>query len=90
MNNKEFISEISRRSGLTTKVASELLAALVSEMSDKLEDENVISVQNIGTFEVKKKQERVVTNPSTLQRMLVPPKLIISFKPASTFKEKMQ
>lgn len=90
MNNKDFIAEVARRSGMTSKVASSLLATLVSEMSDKLEDGNIISVQNIGTFEVKKKQERVVTNPSTMQRMLVPPKLIINFKPASALKEKMQ
>ena len=90
MNNKDFIAEVARRSDMTSKVASSLLATLVSEMSDKLEDGNIISVQNIGTFEVKKKQERVVTNPSTMQRMLVPPKLIINFKPASALKEKMQ
>lgn len=90
MNNKDFIAEVARRSGMTSKEASSLLATLVSEMSDKLEDGNIISVQNIGTFEVKKKQERVVTNPSTMQRMLVPPKLIINFKPASALKEKMQ
>lgn len=90
MNNKEFIAEVARRSGMTSKDASSLLATLVSEVSDKLENGNIISVQNIGTFEVKKKQERVVTNPSTMQRMLVPPKLIINFKPASALKEKMQ
>lgn len=90
MNNKDFIAEVARRSGMTSKDASSLLATLVSEVSDKLENGNIISVQNIGTFEVKKKQERVVTNPSTMQRMLVPPKLIINFKPASALKEKMQ
>lgn len=90
MNNKDFIAEVARRSGMTSKDALSLLATLVSEVSDKLENGNIISVQNIGTFEVKKKQERVVTNPSTMQRMLVPPKLIINFKPASALKEKMQ
>ena len=67
-----------------------MMVALVAEMTDELEDENVIAIQNIGSFEVRKKQERVVVNPATQQRMLVPPKLVINFKPSASFKEKMQ
>ena len=59
-------------------------------MTDELEDENVIAIQNIGSFEVRKKQERVVVNPATQQRMLVPPKLVINFTHSASFKEKMQ
>ena len=90
MNNKEFITEMSRRLGYTAKDTSSMTSALVAEMTDVLEDENVISIQGIGSFEVKKKQERVVVNPATQQRMLVPPKLVINFKPSASFKEKMQ
>ena len=90
MNNKEFIAELSRRLGYMVKDASSLMVALVAEMTDELEDENVIAIQNIGSFEVRKKQERVVVNPATQQRMLVPPKLVINFKPSASFKEKMQ
>ena len=90
MNNKEFIAELSSRLGYTVKDASSLMVALVAEMTDELEDENVIAIQNIGSFEVRKKQERVVVNPATQQRMLVPPKLVINFKPSASFKEKMQ
>ena len=90
MNNKEFIAELSRRLGYTVKDAASLMVALVAEMTDELEDENVIAIQNIGSFEVRKKQERVVVNPATQQRMLVPPKLVINFKPSASFKEKMQ
>ena len=90
MNNKEFIAELSRRLGYKVKDASSLMVDLVAEMTDELEDENVIAIQNIGSFEVRKKQERVVVNPATQQRMLVPPKLVINFKPSASFKEKMQ
>ena len=81
---------MARRFGYTVKVESSLLVAFVDEMSDVLVDENVIAFQNIGSFEVRKKQERVVVNPATQQRMLVPPKLVINFKPSASFKEKMQ
>ncbi len=90
MNNKEFIAELSRRTGYTAKETSSLMTVLVAEITEQLEDENAITIQNMGTFEVKKKQERVVVNPATQQRMLVPPKLIINFRPTASFKEKMQ
>ncbi len=90
MNNKEFISELASRMGYTTKDTSAVMSALVSEMTDYLEDEKVIAIQNFGMFEVKKKLERVVVNPATQQRMLVPPKLVLNFKPSPTLKEKMQ
>ena len=32
--------------------------------------------------------ERIVVNPNTKQRMLVPPKLVMSFKPSNLLKDK--
>lgn len=90
MNNKEFITEISHRLGYTLKDSSSLLSALTAEMAEQFEDENVVCIQNMGTFEVKKKQERVVVNPSTGQRMLVPPKLTLNFKACNALKDKVQ
>ena len=41
-------------------------------------------------FETKKKMERVMVNPSTGQRMLVPPKLVLNFKPNQTWRDKLK
>lgn len=81
---------MARRMGYTVKDTSSMMNALVEEMTEYWDDENVISIQGFGSFEVKKKQERVVINPSTQQRMLVPPKLVLNFKPSASLKEKIQ
>jgi DNA-binding protein HU-beta/integration host factor subunit alpha len=47
-------------------------------------------VPNFGTFEPKKKLERVIVNPASGQRMLVPPKLVLGFKPNQTWKDKLK
>ena len=47
-------------------------------------------VPNFGTFEVKKKLERIMVNPSTGQRMLVPPKLVLNFKLNANWKERVK
>ena len=88
MNNKEFLSQLASRTGYTVKDTTALMAALTTEMAAQLEEENSINIFGFGSFEVKKKLERVVINPATKQRMLVPPKMTLSFKPSTTLKDK--
>ena len=90
LNNKEFTSELSRRLGYTIKDTSELIASLLSDMTQQLQEGNVISVQGFGTFEVKKKAERITINPTTKLRMLIPPKLVLNYRPSSTLKDKFK
>ena len=88
MSNKEFIAALSRELKYTTKETTVYVNALVREMGAQLEDGNQLSISGFGSFDVRKKLERVLINPSTKQRMLVPPKMSISFKPAPSLKEK--
>ena len=60
----------------------------MAEVSAQLEDENTVSIAGFGAFEVKKKLERVLVNPATKQRMLVPPKIVVNFKPNNALKDK--
>lgn len=89
MNNKEFVALMAEKNGTSLKDTSSLLSGLVAEMGNQFEDGASISLTGFGTFEVKKKLERVVVNPSTKQRMLVPPKLVLTFKPSSVLKDKI-
>ena len=90
MNNKEFTSELAERLGYTIKDTSELMNSLLSSMTQELEEGNVIAIQGLGSFEVKKKAERISINPASKQRMLVPPKLVLSYRPSNTLKEKIK
>ena len=66
------------------------MSSLLAELTKQLEEGNMVSVQGFGNFEVKKKAERISVSPTTKQRMLVPPKLVLSFKPASSMKGKFR
>ena len=90
MNNKEYTSELAERLGYTIKDTSELIGSLLSSMTQELEEGNVIAVQGFGSFEVKKKAERISINPASKQRMLVPPKLVLSYRPSNTLKDKFK
>lgn len=90
MNNKDFISELSAKMGHSSKETSDLVASLLSEMTRQLEEGNTVYIQGFGTFEVKKKIERISVNPVSKQRMLVPPKLVLSYKPSASLKDKFK
>lgn len=90
MNNKEFISELSLRLNYSNKDATRLVSSVLSIMTQELQDGNSIVIQGFGTFEVKKKLERILVNPVTQQRLLIPPKLVLSFKPSNTLKDKFK
>ncbi len=90
MNNKEFTSELANRLGYTTKDTVELINSLLAGMIQELEEGNAISIWGFGSFEVKKKTERILVNPVTKQRLLIPPKLILSYKPSNNLKEKFK
>lgn len=90
MNNKEFIADLSARAGYSTKETTSLVAATISAIIGELTEENSIAVSGFGTFEVRKKLERVLVNPTTRQRMLVPPKMTVNFKPMPSLKDKFR
>ncbi len=90
MNNKEFITALSARMDMTGKDTQKLVATFIDEFADVVEDGNALTIQGFGSFEVKKKLERIVVNPTTKQRMLVPPKLALSFKASNLLKDKIK
>lgn len=90
MNNKEFISELSRRFVYTNKDTTQLVSSVINIMTQQLQDGNIVAIQGFGTFEVRKKLERISINPATQQRMLIPPKLVLTYKPSAILKEKFK
>ena len=90
MNNIAYISELSRRFVYTNKDTTQLVSSVINIMTQQLQDGNTVAIQGFGTFEVRKKLERISINPATQQRMLIPPKLVLTYKPSAILKEKFK
>ena len=90
MNNKDFITALATRTGHSFEETQRMVDSLVETMGDRFQEDDSVVVPNFGTFEVKKKLERIMVNPSTGQRMLVPPKLVLNFKPNVGWKERVK
>ena len=90
MNNKQFISELAQRMGFTAQDTQKMVYQLIEAMGDSFQEGDSVAIQNFGNFEVKKKLERIMVNPTTGQRMLVPPKLTLNFRISPTWKDQLK
>ena len=89
MNNEEFIYELSQRMQLSQRATARMADALTALMADYWTADNAVAISSFGSFEVKKKMERISLHPATQQRMLMPPKLVLNFRPSQKLKEKV-
>ena len=55
MNNKEFIAELSRKSGFKIEDTQNMVRTSVYNIIDRLTDGDSVSISGLGTFEVKKR-----------------------------------
>lgn len=90
MNNKEFIAELAQRNGLYVTETQRMVKTLIGAMCDSFMENNAVQLPAFGIFEVKKKMDRVMVHPATGQRILVPPKLTLSFKPSNVAKGRIR
>ncbi|MBR4970860.1 MAG: HU family DNA-binding protein [Paludibacteraceae bacterium] len=89
MNTKQINSEIKNRLEADNETIDSLLDSFADIIKEEIMEGNSIALQGFGTFELRKKSERISVNPTTKQRMLVPPKQTLSFKPSTILKEKI-
>lgn len=90
MNNKELVAELARRMGKTQKEIGSLLDITTEAMVGAMNADTTVAIQGFGAFEVRKKQDRVLINPVTKQKMVIPPKLSLTFKVGNTYKNKLK
>ncbi|MBR4782910.1 MAG: HU family DNA-binding protein [Bacteroidaceae bacterium] len=89
MNNKDFLSEMAGKLGATPQQCQKMVKELADTMASALELDNEVVVAGLGSFEVKHKKERVIVNPASGKKMLVPPKIVMNFKMSTTYKNKI-
>lgn len=90
MNNKDFIAALAKNTDLSKDQTQKMVNAIIAAMVDTFDDGENVTIANFGTFEPKKRLERIIVNPSSGQRMLVPPKIVLNFKPSAQVKENIK
>ena len=90
MDNKKLIETVAANLGRSKADVGKLVEALAGVMRTRCGELDSVVVPGFGTFEPKKRNERVMIHPSTGKRMLVPPKVVLGFKVSNVLKTKLK
>jgi len=90
MNHSELITALSHKLQLPKSEVGRMLDETTAIITSELVNENVVSIMNFGTLEVKKRLERISTHPNTGKKLLVPPKLLVKFKSSASYSKKLK
>lgn len=90
MDTKQFTEKLHKQVGLDKKTVAQLMGDVVSIIRERAVQMDSIAIQGFGTFESRKKNERISVSPTTGKRMLIPPKITVSFKPSVSIKNSLK
>ena len=90
MDNKKLVETVAANLGRTTKDVEKLVEALAGVIRTRCGEMDSVVVPSFGTFEPKKRDERIMFQPNTGKRMLVPPKITLGFKVSNVLKSKLK
>ena len=90
MTKKEIVKTISEEIGLTQLKTKEIVQKTFDAIVCALVEEKRIELRNFGVFEVKKRAARKARNPRTGQRVDVPEKYVVTFKPGKEMEERVR
>ena len=90
MTKKEIVKQISDRLQLTQLKTKEIVQQTFDAIVDTLITERRIELRNFGVFEVKERKPRKARNPRTGEKVDVPSKFVVTFKPGKEMEEKVR
>ena len=90
MDNKTLIDTLSRRLNTTEEAVASLIDGLCRVMGECGSELDTVSIAGFGSFEPKKRAERVALHPASGKRLLVPPKVVVAFRPSASLKQKIK
>lgn len=90
MTKKEIVKTISDEIGLTQLKTKEIVQKTFDAIVETLVEERRIELRNFGVFEVKKRAARKARNPRTGDKVFVPEKFVVTFKPGKEMEERVR
>ncbi len=91
MTKKEIVKQISDSiEGLTQLKTKDIVQKTFQAIIDTLISERRIELRNFGVFEVKQRKPRKARNPRTGEKVDVPAKFVVTFKPGKEMEERVR
>lgn len=89
MDNKTLTDTLSKNLGISRETVAELIESMASGLGEIASEFDSLTIPSFGTFEPKKRMERIAIHPASGKRLLVPPKIVLTFRPTPSLKQKV-
>src|SRR5260370_41468322 len=86
---KEIVKQIAECIGVTQLKTKEIVQLTFDAIVDTLLEDKRIELRNFGVFEVKQRKARKARNPRTGEKVDVPAKNVVTFKPGKEMEERV-
>lgn len=90
MNKAELVAAVAEKTDFTKKDAEKAVAAVFETISEALSAGEKVQLVGFGTFEVKKREQRIGRNPQTKEEIVIPACKVPGFKAGKALKEAVQ
>ena len=87
MTKADLVRIVSAETGIIRKDVALAVDAFLDAVKDSLKDGKHIEIRGFGTFKLKERKERIGRNPKTEEKVIVPKRIVPTFKFSRAFKD---
>jgi nucleoid DNA-binding protein len=89
MTKREIVQTIAEEIGLTQVQTKEIVQRTFDAIVNLLVEGHRVELRNFGVFEVRRRKPRMARNPRTGEKVMVPEKCAVVFKPGQVMEERI-
>ena len=90
MTRKEIVKRVTQRTGMPYIRAKVVVEETLNAITDQIVENGRLELRNFGVFEVQTRRERVARNPRTGEKVIVPERKVVVFKPGKLMVKKVK
>ena len=87
LTKKDIVNSIYMQIGFSKKISETLLEDIFELILNSLIEDKKVKIAKFGTFELRKKKQRIGRNPKTKESKIISARNVILFKPSKEFKK---
>ncbi len=87
---KQIVNKIANDLKIKQVVVYDVIQSFLDEMIDVLASGDRLEFREFGVFEIVKRKSRVAQNPRTLEKVQVPERRVVKFKPGRLMKKRVE
>lgn len=89
MDYKTLTDKLCERLGLTPETVASLTETMTGAIGECGMNLDSVAIPSFGTFEPRKRIERIAVHPSSGKKLMVPPKIVMNFRASQILKQRV-